>query len=138
MTWTAAIMDDGSLDPDSLVGRMLRCDDVPRVEQEITGDGSGTSLPPFSNQPRVCEPLPLWLAMARAEAMVIGSHASEPNQFSGGTIKRLAPVIEAVANWLLPDSDALPIDELAAAQQHIRHALRVRLTEQVRIARSEP
>ena len=26
------------------------------VEQEITGDGSGASLPPFSNQPRVGEP----------------------------------------------------------------------------------
>ena len=105
------------------------------LEQEITGNGSGASLPPFSNQPRVGEPLPLWLAMARAEAKESGSHAFRPNQFSGGTIKAWAPVIEAVADWLLPAPAGLPINELAAAQQHLRHALRARLLAQVQVAR---
>ena len=35
---------------------LVAADDVPTVEQEITGNGSGASLPPFSNQPRVGEP----------------------------------------------------------------------------------
>jgi hypothetical protein len=37
---------------------LVAADDVPPVEQEITGNGSGASLPTFSNQPRVWEPLP--------------------------------------------------------------------------------
>jgi hypothetical protein len=42
---------------------MLRCDDAPPVEQEITGNGSGESLPPFSNEPRAWAPLPLPVAI---------------------------------------------------------------------------
>ena len=35
---------------------LVAADDVPPVKQEITGNGSGASLPPFSNQQRVGEP----------------------------------------------------------------------------------
>ena len=35
---------------------LVAADDVPPVEQEITGNGSGASLPPLSHQPRVGEP----------------------------------------------------------------------------------
>jgi hypothetical protein len=37
---------------------LVAADGVLPVEQEITGNGSGASLPPFSDQPRVWEPLP--------------------------------------------------------------------------------
>lgn len=37
---------------------LVAADDVPPVEQGITGNGSGASLPTFSNQPRVWEPMP--------------------------------------------------------------------------------
>jgi hypothetical protein len=136
MTWTAAVMSDDHLDPDSLVGRMLRCDDVPPVFPD-----DGSSLPVLAEDVLSAEPLPLWLVMARAEAKERGSDAYLPLNFSSRCIKAWAPVIEALADWLLPDSDALAIDELAAAQQHLRHALewqRARLTEQARIARGEP
>lgn len=43
--------------PGTLQGTVLvAADDVPPVEQEITGNGSGASLPPLSNQPRAGEP----------------------------------------------------------------------------------
>lgn len=136
MTWTAAVMPDDALDPESLVGRMLRCDDVPPVEQEITGDGSGASLPPFSNQPRVGDPLPLWRVMHDAYWTEAGVDTSR--SFPPPVPECIAAEIDALANYLLPDSDALRINELAAAQQHLRRALRARLTEQARIARGEP
>jgi hypothetical protein len=43
---------------------LLAADDVPPVEQSITGNGSGASLPPSSNEPRVGEPMHLWLVRA--------------------------------------------------------------------------
>ena len=46
MTWTAAIMPDDALDPDSLVGRMLR----PTIKESLT----------------VEKPLPLWRRIAVA------------------------------------------------------------------------
>jgi hypothetical protein len=114
---------------------LVAADEVSPVEQEITGNGSGASLPPFSNEPRVWEPLPLWLVMARAEAKESGSDAYLPLNFSSRCIQAWAPVIEALGDWLLPDSEALPINELAAAQQHLRHALRARLLQQAQVAR---
>jgi hypothetical protein len=37
---------------------LVAADGVLPVEQEITGNGSGASLPLLSNQPRLWEPLP--------------------------------------------------------------------------------
>ena len=125
MSWTAAIMDDDNLDPDSLVGRMLRCDDVPPVFPD-----DGSSLPVLAEDVLSAEPLPLWRVIDNAETL---SWWNGGNQAQG-----TAASIEALRDWLLPDSDALPIDELAAAQQQLRHALRARLTKQAEIARGEP
>ena len=133
MTWTADIMPDDALDPDSLVGRMLRCDDVPPVEQEITGDGSGASLPPFSNQPRVGEPLPLWQVTMAAGCKPGGGFADDWP----------AAEIEALRDWLLPE-EAEPrlvdppesMNSLAiTAMYSERQRLRALLTEQAQVAR---
>ena len=214
MTWTADIMPDDALDPDSLVGRMLRCDDVPPVEQEITGDGSGASLPPFSNQPRVGEPLPLWQEWPGGECPRCGYQDLEiqntaehgwatdgdpirccrcglvgwmnvdaedscvetfPDDYedlpedwdappsatpeplplwrvmdNAGAYIELAPIthsqqrhviaaeIEALRDWLLPERPRPTWPAVLDEQWHREQRLRARLTEQARIARSEP
>ena len=141
MTWTAAVMSDDNLDPDSLVGRMLRCDDVSPVEREITGDGSGESLPSFSNEPRVGAPSPLWRVMWDAfEA----SPPAPPDGPCDWTERHgAAAEIEALRDWLLPELPEPPSaphmgNFVHNALWNQRHHLRARLTEQARIARGEP
>jgi hypothetical protein len=116
-------------------------DEVPpvEVEQEITGNGSRASLPPFSNEPRVGEPLPLWLVMARAEAKESGSHAYQPQNFSSGCIKAWAPVIEALRDYLLVEEGLTPMLPGGYDESRIRweehQRLRAMLTEEAAVAR---
>jgi hypothetical protein len=114
-------------------------DDVPPVEQSITGNGSGASLPPSSNEPRVWEPLPLWLVMARAEAKECGSDAYLPLNFSSRCIQAWAPVIEALRDYLLLEEGLTPMlpggyDETRTRWEE-RQRLRAQLTEQAAVAR---
>lgn len=81
-------------------------------------------LHPITPSTELKEPLPLWRAMERA-----GMNESGTPQDA------IAAEIEALANWLVPFADALPINELAEAQQDMRQAIRVRLLQEARIAR---
>jgi hypothetical protein len=81
MTWTAAVMSDDSLDPDSLVGRMLR-----QSESEY--------LP---NTTEASKALPLWIAMNDADCNA-----------SGGYLHAIAAEIEALRDWLLPEQPEPP------------------------------
>ena len=112
---------------------LVAADDVPPVEQEITGNGSGASLPPFSNQPRVGEPLPLYQVTMAAGCKPGGGFADDWP----------AAEIEALRDWLLPE-EAEPrrvdppesMNSLAiTAMYSERQRLRALLTEQAQVAR---
>jgi hypothetical protein len=121
MTWTAALLPDDALPPDSLVARMLN----PLSDETGTGDVF------FDPEPT---PMPLWRLMEKA--YVNGEHATPDGRC--GT----AAVIEALRDWLLPEgpaivSDSSPDDPIWARWNE-RQRLRTILTEQARIARAEP
>jgi hypothetical protein len=121
MTWTAAIMADDRLDPDSLVGKILN------PEPEFTDEEMEMIAAPWS----YLQPLPLWDVM-----MFAGNN--EP----GTPRDAIAAEIEALRDWLLPEepaviSDSSPDDPIWARFNE-RQRLRQVLTEQARIARGEP
>ena len=125
MIWTAAVMSDDHLDPESLVGRMLN------PAPEFTAEEVEMNAAPWS----YLEPLPLWRAMEQA-----GMH--EP----GTPRDAIAAEIEALQAWL-PD---MPPPHLLqqwsgdagwhgpAIAAYTMEWVRAQLTEQARIARGEP
>lgn len=131
---TAAVMSDDHLDPDSLVGRMLR-----QSESEYLPNTTEASEPPAT-----VEPLPLWRVLERAHEQEAGSMID----YLGNTVlgepdrDTRAAEIEALRDWLLPEEpepsayDGRPRYE----QRHIiwthNRKLRAALTEQARIART--
>ena len=120
MTWTAAIMPDDALDPDSLVGRMLR----PTVKESLTVEKT------------VEKPLPLWQAMYRAYDDSYPAEIGRSWEDTDG----YAAEIEALRDWLVPDEPEPPSSPhmgswVNNALWRQRDHLRARLTEQARIAR---
>jgi hypothetical protein len=108
---------------------LVAADEVPPVEQEITGNGSGASLPPFSNEPRVGEPLALWQVKMAAGCKPGGGFFNDWP----------AAEIEAVRDWLLPDEHLTPMlpggyDETRTRWEE-RQRLRALLTQQAQVAR---
>jgi hypothetical protein len=113
---------------------LVAADDVPPVEQEITGNGSGASLPPFSNELRVGEPLPLWQVKMAAGCKPGGGFSDDWP----------AAEIEALRDWLLPEepepfTPGLPSDKrwgsLLWCAYNERQRLRALLTQQAQVAR---
>lgn len=137
MTWTASLLPDDALDPESLVGRMLN------PEPEFTAEEVEMHAAPWSYlEPP--EPLPLWRVLEQAhkqEAGCVFDHLGntvlgEPDRYTR------AAEIEALRDWLLPEepaviSDSSPDDPIWARVNERQH-LRALLTEQARIARGEP
>lgn len=74
---------------------------------------------------------PLWEVMSTAwwHKVNIATSYSPPER------DQWADVIEALTEWLVPETDAIPISEIAEAQQLMKQRLRSRLLEQARIAR---
>lgn len=143
MTWTASVMPDDALDPDSLVGRMIHgWEPRPQSPEEVAAglrqafrkcikDGVVSPLPVSEPPPATLELLPLWLAMARAEAKESGSQASQAHQFSRGYIQAWAPVILALRDWLFPSGPPMFGTEIRVG--HIYN----QLTKEAAIARGE-
>ena len=128
---TAAVMSDDHLDPDSLVGRMLR-----QSESEYLPNTTETSEPqPVAGKSSATEPLPLWRVIQKAnyEATQIRDEPSCPAE------------IEALRDWLLPEEPPphrgmRPGGSMLSHQETLsveRQRLRAQLTEQARIARGE-
>jgi len=82
---------------------------------------------------------PLWRILYRAyDQSKIPPDAQEPHvEDECSLIDRYgyAAEIEAIADWLVPETAAVPISEIVEAQQFIRSRIRARLLEQARIAR---
>ena len=111
---------------------LVAADDVPPVEQEITGNGSGASLPPFSDEPRVGEPLPLWQVKMDAGCRPGGGFSDDWP----------AAEIEALRDWLLPEepepfTPGLPSDKRwrSLLWYNERQRLRALHTQQTQVAR---
>lgn len=138
MTWTADIMPDDALDPDSLVGRMLN------PEPEFTAEELEMIAAPWS----YLEPPPLWRAMRRAydQSSVPTALADAAHPETGNCLTDrygYAAEIEALRDWLLPEEpepEPTRTDRLfgpareAYLRWHERQRLRQLLTEQARIA----
>lgn len=134
MTWTAAIMPDDALPPDSLVGRMLR------PEPHYVSDEAFDALQSFiaedtaSPPPATVEHLPLWRVMATASLTHEMLRPGDPYRTS------LAAEIEALRDWLLPEApepsayDGQPRYEQRHTIWQRDNKLRAHLTEQARIA----
>tara|TARA_R110000868_G_scaffold336226_2_gene597038 strand:- start:462 stop:854 length:393 start_codon:yes stop_codon:yes gene_type:complete len=128
MTWTAALLPDDALDPDSLVGRMLNPEAKPIQWPEVKWQASplaaeqapqvfDVTLPP----PATVDTLSLWWAMDLDRW---------PETYQ---------VIEAVRDWLLPEETEPSFADNAAEWfgWHERQRLRSLLTKQARIARGK-
>ena len=137
MTWTANIMPDDALDPESLVGRMLR------PEPEITAEEAEMIAAPWSylEPPATVEPMPPLL-----RAMTVASGQLLDATFGDATsLQCWAAEIEALRDWLpdMPPPDLLQqwCDEAACYDlvmvRRTMDWVRALLTEQAGIARGE-
>jgi hypothetical protein len=121
MTWTAALLPDDALEPDSLVGRMLD------VKPTSNSDQIRSSEPP---PPATVEPMPLWRVMAKSAPA--GAIFGTP----GVVERRVAAEIEALRDMMLPE-EFIPRSAQGArvAVAKERQRLRAWLTGQAHIAR---
>ncbi len=144
MTWTAAIMPDDALPPDSLVGTMLNAD---KVQPEAMAaamefmDEYDDDLKALADSERA--ELPLWRVMEQAheqEAGCVIDHMGnavlgEPDWFTR------AAEIEALRDHMLPPepepTTGSCLDQRRAIWRR-DNQIREYLTEQARIARGEP
>jgi hypothetical protein len=139
MTWTATLLPDDALPPDSLVKRILDADKVQQaamvVAQQFMEEYADDFKALAAIEKADLEPSPpLWRLMEKA--YVSGEHATTDGR--SGT----AAEIETLRDWLLPEEHLTPMlpdgyDGTVARWQE-RQRLRAILTEQARIARAEP
>ena len=132
IAWTAAVMPDDALDPDSLVGRMIHgWEPRPQSPEEVAAglrqafrtcieDGVVSPLPVSEPPSATVEPLPLWRLIAVAGV-------------SGPCNQRdiIAAEIEALRDYLFPSGP--PMFGTETMGGYIYNVL----TEQAAIARGE-
>lgn len=144
--WTANIMPDDDLDPDSLVGRMIHgWEPRPQSPEEVAAglrqafrkcieDGVVSPLLVSEPHPTTPEPLPLWRVMERAGM-------SEP----GTPRDAIAAEIDALRDYLpmVPPEEFVeqwanePSASMASMTARTMEWVCALLTEQARIARGE-
>ena len=123
MTWTAAIMPDDALPPDSLVGRMLN----PLTDETGSGDVILDAQP---------EPLPLWRVMDRAR-FVAALEDDDDGSLCAAEIEALRDVMlpEEPEPYITAWPDPACFKRYSGWEE--RQRLRALLTQQARIARGE-
>lgn len=150
--WTAAIMPNDALPPDSLVGRMLG---VEEINKALLANETGPFDPGEPPPPATVEPMPLtlWQVLAPIlddciiEALCdLDDPDVEPDPYHPERRQEVFEVIKGLRDWLLPDEHEPPMvrcsdptaDELVPRELwRDRQRLRALLTAEARIARGE-
>jgi hypothetical protein len=132
MTWTAALLPDDALEPDSLVGRILN------PEPTFTAEEAKMIAAPWSclEPPATVEPVPPLL-----RAMTVASGQLLDATFGDATrLQCWAAEIEALRDLVLPEEPEPTtggcLDQRRAIWRR-DNQIRTWLTEQARIARGE-
>ncbi len=138
MTWTAAIMPDDALPPDSLVKRII---DADKVRPELLAEAE-EFLEEYADDFKALAELPLWETMLYAYG-----NAERPPDVKRGIVYAIAAEIEALRDHIVPEEPPAPdyinsdigwiINTDEAIRRDERQRLRAQLTEQARIARGD-